>query len=77
MKETRPALRKGRAGRDGTRSRRAEAARAPPPVNTPAPGIVRPGDVRIWLDRKYVDRLKAMHGPGESYSDVILRLAAE
>ena len=40
VKEPRPALRKGRAGRDGTRSRRAETARARQPVNTPAPGIV-------------------------------------
>jgi hypothetical protein len=30
------------------------------------------GNVRIWLDRKFVDRLRAMRGPGESYSDVIL-----
>jgi hypothetical protein len=30
----------------------------------------------VWLDRA-VDRLRAMHRPGESYSDVILRLAEE
>jgi hypothetical protein len=35
------------------------------------------GNRRIWLDRRYVDRPKAMRGPGKSYSDVILRLAAE
>ena len=38
----------------------------------------RPGPdglVRIWLDRKFVDRLGQMRGPGESYSDVILRMA--
>jgi hypothetical protein len=29
----------------------------------------------IWLDPRYVDRLRAMRGPGESYSDVILRVA--
>jgi hypothetical protein len=29
----------------------------------------------IWLDRAVVDRLRAMRGAGESYSDVILRLA--
>jgi hypothetical protein len=34
------------------------------------------GDYFIWLDPRYVDRLRAMRGPGESYSDVILRLAA-
>jgi len=27
------------------------------------------------LEPRFVDRLKAMRGPGESYSDVILRLA--
>jgi hypothetical protein len=32
------------------------------------------GERRIWLDRAVVDRLRAMRGPGESYSDVILRL---
>jgi hypothetical protein len=35
------------------------------------------GERLIWLDRAVVDRLRAMRGPGESYSDVILRLAAE
>jgi hypothetical protein len=34
------------------------------------------GDYYVWLDPRYVDRLKAVRGPGESYSDVILRLAA-
>ena len=33
------------------------------------------GDYFIWLDPRSVDRLRAMRGPGESYSDVILRLA--
>ena len=33
------------------------------------------GDVIICLDQATVDRLGAMRGPGESYSDVILRLA--
>ena len=33
------------------------------------------GLIRAWLDRKFVDRLGHMRGPGESYSDVILRLA--
>jgi hypothetical protein len=35
------------------------------------------GERLIWLDRAVVDRLRAMRGPGESYSDVILRLAGE
>ena len=34
------------------------------------------GDYYIWLEPRFVDRLRAMRGPGEGYSDVILRLAA-
>ena len=34
------------------------------------------GPVRIWLDCKFVERLGRMREPGETYSDVILRLAA-
>jgi hypothetical protein len=34
------------------------------------------GERTVWLDEIWVDRLGAMRGPGESYSDVILRLAA-
>jgi hypothetical protein len=34
------------------------------------------GERLIWLDRAVVDRLRALRGPGESYSDVILRIAA-
>ena len=33
------------------------------------------GERLIWLPAAVVDRLKALRGPGESYSDVILRLA--
>ena len=33
------------------------------------------GLIRVWLECKFVDRLSQMRGPGESYSDVILRLA--
>jgi hypothetical protein len=33
------------------------------------------GEFYLWLDPKYVDRLRAMRKPGESYSDVIVRLA--
>jgi predicted CopG family antitoxin len=32
---------------------------------------------KITLDRHTLDRLKALRGPGESYSDVILRLATD
>jgi hypothetical protein len=34
------------------------------------------GERLIWLDRAVIDRLRAMCGPDESYSDVILRLTA-
>ena len=33
------------------------------------------GERYLWLAPNVVDRLRALRGPGESYSDVILRLA--
>jgi CubicO group peptidase (beta-lactamase class C family) len=33
------------------------------------------GERLIWLDSAVVARLRSLRGPGESYSDVILRLA--
>jgi hypothetical protein len=33
------------------------------------------GDRLIWLDPSVVAKLKALRGPGESYSDVIIRVA--
>jgi hypothetical protein len=38
----------------------------------PEPGAE--GERHIWLEPRLVDRLRAMRGPGETYSDVILRL---
>jgi hypothetical protein len=35
------------------------------------------GERLIWLDPSVIDRLRSLRGPGESYSDVILRLASE
>jgi hypothetical protein len=35
------------------------------------------GERLIWLDHAVVARLRAMRGHGESYSDVVLRLAAD
>ena len=32
------------------------------------------GQCFVWLEPEVVNRLRAMRGPGESYSDVILRL---
>jgi hypothetical protein len=34
------------------------------------------GERLIWLEAAMADRLGAMRGPGESLSDVIIRLAA-
>ena len=39
--------------------------------------VVAQGERLIWLDRAVVDRLRAMRGPGETYSDVIMRLVEE
>jgi hypothetical protein len=33
------------------------------------------GEFYVWLEPKYVDELRAMRKQGESYSDVILRMA--
>ena len=35
------------------------------------------GERLIWLAPNVVNRLRAMRGPGESYIDVILRVASE
>ena len=39
------------------------------------PRLDEGGGFKITLDRHTLDRLAALRGPGESYSDVILRLA--
>ena len=33
------------------------------------------GERLIWLEERWLDKLKAMRGPGDSYSGVILRTA--
>ena len=38
------------------------------------PELNAKGERLIGLDRAVVNRLRAMRGPGESYSEVILRL---
>jgi hypothetical protein len=35
------------------------------------------GERLIWLERSVRDRLRHLRSPGESYSDVILRLGAD
>jgi len=34
------------------------------------------GERYVWLEPAVADRLRALRGPGESYSEVILRVAA-
>jgi len=34
------------------------------------------GERYIWLEPNVLDRLRSLRGPRESYSDVILRMAA-
>ena len=41
------------------------------------PERARDGGVHIWLDPDVLAKLKALRGPGESYSDVILRVASD
>ena len=53
-----------------------EAIRATLPDGAPR-SIGPDGQMRISLDHDLVDALRALRRPGESYSDVILRLAAE
>ena len=47
------------------------------PVGSVAVEPQRPpdGSVHIWLDHNAVAKLKALRGSGESYSDVIIRVA--
>jgi hypothetical protein len=40
-----------------------------PPLRSPQ------GDFFLWLNEATVNRLTALRGPGEGYSEVILRLA--
>jgi hypothetical protein len=44
-------------------------------VEADPPQIDERGGVRFLVDRKTLDRLTALRGPGESYSDIILRIA--
>jgi hypothetical protein len=39
------------------------------------PERAQDGSVHTWLDPGVLAKLKALRGPGESYSDVILRVA--
>jgi hypothetical protein len=35
------------------------------------------GEVHIWIEDRWADKLAAMRQPGESYIDVIVRIASE
>jgi len=54
-----------------------EAIRATLPHSDAPPSRAPDGLIRIWLDPKVADELGRARGPGESYSDVILRLARD
>lgn len=41
------------------------------------PAVNERSEREIWLEPHVLNKLRALRGPGESYSDVILRLAAE
>jgi hypothetical protein len=45
------------------------------PATDLAPSKGADGLIRLWLDRKFVGQLAQIRAKGESYSDVILRLA--
>ena len=47
----------------------------PPTVEGITVSEMTKGEVRIWLEPRVVDKLTALRGKGESYSDVILRPA--
>lgn len=48
------------------------------PADRRLPGQGSPsGGFYLWLDKQTLNRLAAARGPGESYSDAILRVAAE
>ena len=54
-----------------------DAIRATLPLGSVAvePGLSAKGERTVWLEDAMADRLGAMRGPGESYSEAILRLA--
>jgi hypothetical protein len=54
-----------------------EAIRATLPHHDAPPSMGPDGLIRIWLDPKVADELGRARGPGESYSDVIIRFAKE
>lgn len=54
----------------------AVAAFLPGPLGKPAE-VSNLGNAALWLPPHVIDGLRALRGPGESYSDVILKLSAK
>jgi len=52
----------------------AAIAETMPPGAVTGQEIVPDGEYRIWLPLEFVTRLKALREPGETFSDVILRV---
>ena len=46
------------------------------PVGSAGADIAPDGEYLVWLPRDVVDHLRALRAPDETFSDVILRLAA-
>jgi hypothetical protein len=53
------------------------AATLPPGSVAYEPALEEGGMRYIWLEARWLDRLRSYRGPGESFSDVILRLARQ
>jgi hypothetical protein len=51
------------------------AVEATLPLGTSSPRSMKGRAREIWIDEEALNKLDAMRAPGESYSDVILRLA--
>jgi hypothetical protein len=65
----------------GSRSRKPRSMRSSKTLPVGSTGyenaVNEKGERLIWLERRMLDKLNSYRRAGESYSDVILRLAAE
>ena len=52
------------------------ASTLPPPLGSVENATNERGEKLVWLTPKVINHLRALRRPGESYSDVILSLAA-
>jgi hypothetical protein len=44
-------------------------------ASAPRRSVREKGERLIWLEERWLNKLTALYGPAESYSDVILRMA--